>query len=74
MRKRWGDLVNFVETPSEILNYRRIRTRTLSVNLSRYLYRNARLFVEGQIDFLPTDEEAHARKEHLLTLGVDWAL
>lgn len=66
-------LINFVETSSGIPNYRKIRTRTVSLNLSRYLYRNARVYVEGQIDLLTPEEGIRTRREHLFTLGIDWA-
>ncbi len=69
----YSAILNYVETPEPDPSYRAIRTFTLAVNVSYYLYRNARVYVEAQGDFLPQDA-SHPQPEHLLTLGVDFAL
>ena len=66
-------LANFVDSPENDVTYRAIRTRTVAINLSHYLYRNARVFLELQGDVLAKDA-VHQEQEHLVTLGVDVAL
>lgn len=66
-------LVNYVDSPENDPSYRAIRTQTVALNLSYYLYRNARVFLEVQGDALPTDA-IHQEQEHLVTAGVDITL